>query len=63
MYFKFNDETHFYQNFIKNNLDILGDLIIIKEQLNITLAVSMVILTVDPIIILLFLVFLLRIRN
>lgn len=35
MYFKFNNETHFYQNFIKNNLDILGDLIIIKEQLNI----------------------------
>jgi len=35
MYFKFNDEVHFYQTFIRNNLYILGNLIIIKEQLNI----------------------------
>lgn len=34
-YFKFNDEVHFYQTFIKNNLYILGDLILVKEQLNI----------------------------
>lgn len=35
MYYKFDDEVHYYQTFIKSNIDILGNLVIIKEQFNI----------------------------
>lgn len=34
-YFKFDDEVHAYQTFVRNNISALGDLLIITEQLQI----------------------------
>lgn len=33
MHFKFNDEIHYYQKFVKNNIKSLGNFLIISEQL------------------------------
>lgn len=33
MFFKFNDEIHDYQRFVRNNIKVIGNLIIIAEQL------------------------------
>jgi hypothetical protein len=35
MFYTFNDEPHFYQNFVKENISLLGKILIVKEQLNI----------------------------
>jgi hypothetical protein len=35
MFYTFNDEPHFYQKFVRENISLLGDFLIIKEQLNI----------------------------
>lgn len=33
MYFKFDDEVHDYQNFVKRNINVLGNFILLSEQL------------------------------